>query len=194
MNGIVILVYGEVDVDKFGKLTKLAGKDAVLDFQLARKTGAMTVFGPKELTDRLSADLAQSETVSARLLGKHQGAVSQAAANWLVNGERGSSSNAIIGHILGITDDDDDDNKDAHPWDVDDMRRCRLLLEQVPELVPRMPMMRTVSKTWAGLVDSWGEICAVMDVESPEWRNKKGSAPGAYLMMRRVIDAAGGQS
>jgi hypothetical protein len=74
--------------------------------------------------------------------------------------------------------------------DPDDLRRCRLLLEQVPELTPRLGEMATVSRVWEVLVARWDEICATMDGECPDWRTSNGSAPGTFSMMEECVDAA----
>jgi hypothetical protein len=94
--------------------------------------------------------------------------VSPTVREWLLNGERGISSEAILTHLTGLpilrwT-------SMSPPSDAHDVRRCRLLLEAVPELVPNFDRMREVNKYWAAVVDAWPDICLAMDLEWPQWR------------------------
>ncbi len=81
------------------------------------------------------------------------------AIDWLRNGERGVSSEAIFQHMTGVP---------VGAWslwppaDTSDMRRCRLLLAAVPEFRERLHEMAELPR-WKTLVDRWDEICALMD-------------------------------
>ena len=113
--------------------------------------------------------------------------LSPEAVEWLANGQRGISSNAIFTHLTGV---------DAmgrwtfpgsnHPSDPDDLHRCRLLLERCPELRAELPRMATRSKVWARLVAEWDALCAMLDEEAPEWRQGRGSAPRTYARMNEI--------
>lgn len=75
-----------------------------------------------------------------------------------------------------------------HPYDPADFRRCRLLLEAVPELQPLLPNMAKESPAWAGLVKAWADICSTMDSETPNWRSPKGErAPLTYQLIKTAI-------
>jgi len=106
---------------------------------------------------------------------------------WLAGGRRGVSSNTMVQHLTGLkalrnwTPD--------HPHDPDDLSRCRLLLEEVPDLLTDFASMATCSGAWAELVAHWQELCDCMDDESPKWRDGQGSAPRTYLRMKELIDA-----
>jgi len=108
------------------------------------------------------------------------------ASDWLRTGERGISSEAIFSHLTGIP-------VCGHwglrpPADPDDLRRCRLLLEAVPAFAAELHRMAEVSEEWAALVERWDKICATMDREVPEWRERRGSAPETYAIMRAAVN------
>lgn len=107
---------------------------------------------------------------------------------WLANGQRGISSNTIFTTLTGINA-LGDWHKD-HPYDPADLKRCRLLLEQCPQLKNSFYEMEKVSKEWAFLVAHWDELCKTMDEEYPNWRNSKGSAPNTYRMMKEILRKA----
>ncbi len=109
-------------------------------------------------------------------------AISDALNHWLGNGERGTSSESIVQHLTGILV--------ARRWgicapcDPDDLRRCRLLLEAVPELAPRFGEMASASGVWAELVEIWDDLCATMDREAPAWRTHGGNCSKTFRMMQ----------
>lgn len=106
---------------------------------------------------------------------------------WLAGGRRGTSSNTMVQHLTGLNC--LRDWRPDHPHDPDDMTRCRLLLEDVPELQSEFPRMATCSGPWAELVSHWQELCNLMDEESPRWRERLGAAPRTYARMRSLIEA-----
>ena len=99
---------------------------------------------------------------------------------WLIQGERGLSTMAMVGHIAGHGGCGTD-----HPLDPGDFRRCRLLVEQVPQIGLGLDRMATCSPVWARIVDAWDELCDLMDAEAPEWRRGDGSAPRTYALLKR---------
>jgi len=114
--------------------------------------------------------------------------ISQAAIQWLANGERGVSSNTIFTHMTGI----EATNGWGHdvPHDPADLRRCRLLLERCPEFMPQFrEHMGKASPKWAALVARWDELCAVMDEETPQWRNPPHGARSTktYDLLKQII-------
>jgi hypothetical protein len=113
--------------------------------------------------------------------------ISENAIRWLANGERCASSETIFTHLTGI-DALNDWHKD-HPYDPAVLRRCRLLLEQCPELMIEFPRMAQVSAVWRKLVHHWAELCGLMDEEIPEWRKPPhgSSAPRLYARMKEII-------
>lgn len=176
-----------MDVDTFSKVANVCGKDAVMDTDVARMAGANFAGGHPaalaELRARLAAGALQFERAA-------NPGLSPEAAAWLAGGERGVSSNTIFEHLTGISAVGKWGG--GYPHDPDDFRRCRLLLERVPELVPLLPRMAEVSPVWAALVAGWDILCATMDAESPNWRaGRGGSAPKTYAMMKKIIKEAG---
>lgn len=117
-----------------------------------------------ELRMRLEAGALQAAA-------KQNPGLSDAATRWLADGERGISSNTIFTHLTGI--DALQGSTKSLPWDFADVRRCRLLLEQVPELMPIFPKMAEVSDAWGNLVAKWDAICQSMDKETPSWRDHR---------------------
>jgi hypothetical protein len=109
--------------------------------------------------------------------------ISAAAIQWLANGERGLSSETIFETLTGMHCKDHRwSGFNDYPHDPDDLRRCVLLLERVPEFIPRLREMRAVSPTWARLVDAWDELTALLKAEAPS-----GTAPKCYARMQEVI-------
>jgi hypothetical protein len=102
------------------------------------------------------------------------------AVDWLQNGERGISSDTIFERMTGL-----DVGTEWHdvPYDPADLRRCRLLLETVPEFHARIGEMRTVSAAWSRLTDRWVALCSLMDEETPNWRDGEGDASKVYAAM-----------
>lgn len=185
--GLVFLGFGPMGVDMFNKVANVCGKDAVMDTDVARMAGANFAGGHPaalaELRARLEAGALQSERAA-------NPGLSPEATAWLADGERGVSSNTMFEYLTGISAVGKWGG--SHPRDPGDFRRCRLLLERVPELVPLLPRMAEVSPVWAALVAGWDSLCATMDAECPYWRTGRGgSAPKTYEMMRAIRKEAG---
>lgn len=180
--GTVVLGFGPQPIDWITKASKLCGKNAVMDTNVARMAGATMAAGTPPALDALRKQLEAGALQAAKQANP---GLSEAAARWLAHGERGVSSNTLFTHLTGI-DALRDWHKD-HPYDPADLRRCRLLLEQVPELVPLFHKMSEVSKEWAALVKNWDTICATMDEEAPNWRTKGERAAKTYELIKQAI-------
>ena len=165
--GTVVLGYGPQQMDWLSKASKLCGKDAVMDQDLARMAGATFAAGDQRALARLRQRIIPGAIQAEQ--ARHPN-ISIDAVRWLAVGERGVSSNSIFSHLTGIDALSGSGLMD-HPYDVGDFRRCRLLLEQVPELFQEFEQMSGVSPQWAALVEAWPAICAAMDEELPEWRH-----------------------
>ena len=180
--GFLILHYGPMQPDAMSQAAKLLGDGAVLDTDAARMAGAAFAFGDlvhlDELKTRLNAGV--RDEIALRYPD-----LSRDAAAWLVNGERGMSSEAIFTKLTGISL--RDGSATGHPHDPDDLRRCRMLLISVYEFEGRIGEMAEVSKPWAALVARWDELCATMDAEAPNWWVRGGSAPKTYALMRDIL-------
>lgn len=108
--------------------------------------------------------------------------LSEDAQKWLAMGQRGISSETIFSHLSGLKIND----RESTPADPDDLKRCRLLLKEVPEFVPLFPKMAEVSYQWKMLVERWDELCALFDSECPEWWHGRWNAPKTYRMMKDI--------
>lgn len=181
--GVVVLGYGPQAMDWLSKAAKLCGKTAIVDPDVARMAGANMAAGDPAALQALR------KLLEAGALEAEQAAnpgMTPAAVKWLAHGERGVSSNAIFTYLTGV--DASRDSGLGHPHDPADFRRCRLLLEQVPELQQRLPGMSGASTAWANLVAKWGDICNAMDAEIPYWRDARGgTAPQTYALIRAAV-------
>ncbi len=186
-DGVVVFSFGPAPIDFLSSASALCGKDAVLDTDVARMAGASFAVGSPAALAALKAKLEDGALTAERAANP---GLSPEAAAWLAGGERGVSSNTIFEHLTGISAVGKWGG--GYPRDPDDFRRCRLLLERVPELVPLLPRMAEVSPVWAALVARWDELCSTMDAECPYWRTGRGgSAPKTYEMMRAIREEAG---
>ena len=104
--------------------------------------------------------------------------------NWMMTGRVGLSSKAMAAHLCDAPCDG------SYPHDPDDLNRCLLFLEAVPEARAELPRMATVNKTWAALVARWSEIEAAFVAEVGRDWCKAQHAPNTYRLMHEVIDTA----
>lgn len=190
--GVVVLGYGPQPIDFFKHVTKACGKDAVVDPDVARMAGANLAGGTPDalaaLRKRLEAGSLQ--VVRAETIG----VLSPEAQRWLACGERGSSSEALFTRLSGVncTSGAFYGRADAnHPYDPDDFRRCRLMLEACPELAANLRDAAGMSHQWAALVADWENICTTMDGETPGWRSPHGNAQFAHKTYQLIQQAIG---
>jgi len=109
--------------------------------------------------------------------------VAERAQAWILNGRVGMSAKAIYCHMTGNADKD----RWNHPHDPDDLNRCLLLLDLIPEWKERMPEMKSRSPAWAGLAANWAEISQTfVDEAGMDWCKAK-SAPKTYALMEQAI-------
>jgi hypothetical protein len=112
-----------------------------------------------------------------------ESSIADRAQAWLLNGRVGMSAKAIYCHMTGNTDKD----RWNHPHDPDDLNRCLILLDLIPEWRPRMLEMKDRSPAWAGLAEKWDEISATfIDEAGLDWC-KAQSAPRTYDLMKAAI-------
>lgn len=166
-----IIVTGPVPISEMISIMGRCGDDGLVDPGLGKVYGASMVIGTKENLDTLRNDPRTAQLAHNKALAE-AGSVplSAAAQHWLEHGERGNSSETMFSRFTGVDLTDDP----SHPYDGDDFRRCRLLLEAVPEFQAKLSMMKVVSTQWHSLVDSWQELCDLMDGEAPNWRQSEG--------------------
>lgn len=102
-----------------------------------------------------------------------------AIRTWLAEGERGLSSETIVGHLCGFPL----VQHQHEPLDPDDLRRCIDLLDACPELRPHLWRMASLSPQWKRLVESWEELERTfreeLMAEKPTGRT--------YALMKRLL-------
>lgn len=86
---------------------------------------------------------------------------SEKADWWLENGERGASSNTMFqflsGRDIGLK------RMYAHPHDVDDFKRCYLLIKTIPEWKSLLNRLAPISPVWKKLVDNWERLSDMLE-------------------------------
>ncbi len=100
--------------------------------------------------------------------------------NWFGTGRVGSSSKAMAIASIGSN------NDGSHPYDPDDLNRCLLLLEAVPEIRQHMDKLAAINETWGKLIGRWDEVeqCFIDEV-GLSW-TKGRSAPKTYKLMKDI--------
>lgn len=179
------IVIGSLPITEMVALMQSGGEDDELDPGLAKIYGACMVTGSRAALDALKAS-DRTKALASEKAERESGdsGISEAAKRWLENGERGLSSETMFTRFTGI---ELDGNRDA-PMDGDDFRRCRLLLDQVPEFQAKLHLMKDVSKEWHGLVDCWQDLCDVMDDEAPDWRKREGTSRRLNAKMKEFLE------
>jgi len=84
---------------------------------------------------------------------------------WRLDGEVGQSAAAIADTMLGH--EVPPGGELPHPRDIDDFRRCVLLLERIPSFRERLSRMR-ISPAWDALVDAWSDIEAALRADTSD--------------------------
>ena len=117
--------------------------------------------------------------------------------DWLLTGERGLSSEAIVKVVLGIPFDMWGNNV---PLDAGDFRRCALLFQAVPTLRPLLDTVVAESDpAWALLAENWDLLTEIFIAAipnyltpNPDWnkRNKALSEAG-YNKIQALLKEGG---
>ena len=108
---------------------------------------------------------------------------------WYCTGERGLSSEAIArtaaGHPLG-------NGKDRRvPYDAADLRRCLLLLREVPEAFEHGVLVLAAKyDNWAVLASNWTQLERTLIGEIGQELNLRVKTPRTYKLMRSLLDEA----
>jgi hypothetical protein len=130
---------------------------------------------------------------NAALLGKYvaSDATYTDYRDWLLRGESGVSSMAILYAITGIGPDAGGLNKFHYsisdvPHDPDDFRRCYLLLKAFPELREQLPKVADKFPAWRKLVANWDDIEELLTSEIGDIATGKGNAPKTYALMQEL--------
>lgn len=162
------LVYGEIPIDDLMNLFSRFSDKAVIDQTLARIAGANLAVGEPADTQALREKPAPEAIAKIVSAYGHLG-LSEAALQWLATGEQGNSSQVLFFQTTGISPPDlSVDSVTDHPRDVDDFRRCLLLMETVPEVRENLEIMCSVSPTWDRIVDAWSALTQHLHAEEFE--------------------------
>lgn len=121
--------------------------------------------------------MGEGRTVSEDLETRIEGSEQDRLRNWKEQGERGLSSDAIAAHMTGASPAVFD-----APRDLDDVRRCVLLLGHLPEWRPRMAEMARHPQ-WAAIAPRWDLIERTYLEESPNLDSK---APRAAALLEEA--------
>lgn len=99
---------------------------------------------------------------------------------WFCTGKVGLSSKAMVCAVIGLPCDGD------YPRDPDDLNRCLLLLEMVPEVRRSFHKIAAINDQWRRLIARWNEVeqCFVDEV-GLGW-SKGISAPRTYDLMQQI--------
>lgn len=104
---------------------------------------------------------------------------------WAANGEHGTSSKTMFRYLSGnggAMIPRGRYERDDHPYDPSDFRRCHLLLEAVPQWRAKLHHMKAVSTVWARLVDNWGKLTEMLKEQMITNRPN-----GMYELMQSLI-------
>ena len=117
-----------------------------------------------------------------------QKSVTERLLEWYCTGETGISSMAIANKVAGYPS---SRWGDCSPSDAWDLRRCMLLLKQVPEAFERgVLVLATESKEWEVLASSWPQLEKTLVSELGEDLSAKKDTPRTYKLMRSLLDTA----
>jgi len=189
------LITGSVPVSQLTALISAAGKGAVLSDNLARLAGVQLAWGQPADVDALE-DKLRAEKLAGLIAEEgrsSKGGLSLAARRWLAVGEQGLSSCSIFWKLTGVRPDYLRQEREfCHPRDSGDLRRCLLLLDQVPELQGRIGEMAGCSPEWTALAAHWNDLCATMEAEAPDWKQPGpgGGAAETYRKMQEILRQA----
>ncbi|MGJ7509221.1 hypothetical protein [Variovorax sp. GT1P44] len=174
---------------EFLNLMRQARDSEVLHAGVARMLGATAIIGAPEALARIRRQETPAAIERLRLqLGRAALRLDLQALRWLAAGEQGPASLALFVLLTGVRPPHCHGRIRDLPRDANAFRRCRLLIEQVPSLRRALPVLaqRTADPgvaEWAAIAEAWGDLCAQMDHEAPDWRNGPVKAKGVTAML-----------
>jgi len=184
--GTVVLGFGPQPMDWIAKAAKVCGKDAVVDPDVARMAGANLAAGNPSALALLRARL-EAGALDAVRKKYPQTKLMHGSAEWIAYGERGTSSEALFSHLTSIHIVHPRDRA-AHPRDPDDLRRCMLMMDAVPQVIHSSAIVSELSPEWARLMARWAELRIAFETECPNWRTGPWKAPKTYALMKEILN------
>jgi len=107
--------------------------------------------------------------------------IQEKVLQWIATGRVGASSKTMAMTACGLPSDKD------YPLDPDDLNRCLLMLQAVPEVRDHFDEIAALSPVWERLIERWAEIeASFLEEVGLDW-SKANSAPKTYKMMQDAI-------
>ena len=153
---------------------------------LASRMGVSFVIGEPDDIERLrQCNLPVSpERISDSEEAKKAG-LPAGVVDWLLNGERGRSSDAMCKAFFGIPTSASND----HPLDPSDLRRCLQFLESVDDKeMWRFDVLHDLSLEWYSFCCYWPQLVTTFKEECAKTSDKK--TPKTYELMKHAIAMA----
>src|SRR4051794_33065117 len=100
---------------------------------------------------------------------------------WLVEGERGLSSETMAAVALGLAP-----KRPSFPLDPSDLNRCIKLVDAAPEVKRAFPRIAALSPQWVAVIGNWDLLrTSFVDEAGYDW-SKARSAPETYKLMKNL--------
>lgn len=183
------IIYGEVPILELSRLMSGQTDTTVIASHLAQMLGAMIAWGEASDVDALTETVRQ-ERLRQVPVTTQASTLSHDARRWLAVGEQGLSSSSIFWRLTGFKPDYLRDKSGyPHPHDVGDLRRCLLLLNEVPEFAGRIGEMAGCSAEWDRLVANWGVLVDQFMSEIGDlMRPKQNTLYETHALLRSILD------
>lgn len=157
------VVTGSIPLGDVAMLNHGFSERALMDMDVADQIGAVLVIGePEDLAVLRSMHLPVSEKRYHDHGDAKRAGLPGHVLDWLLNGHRGLSSNAMCKRFFGAPA----DAGTSHPRDGSDFKRCLDFLDAT-QSHHKVGMMSCVSPEWELLVKRWADIKQLFDEEAP---------------------------
>jgi len=156
---------------------EICGK--IFDTEDAHKRWAVET---KRISDMLPAVYGSVTPIDMWNTRQPEQAIAEKVLNWFANSRVGLSSKTMAMVACGIIPDEV-----HHPYDPDDLSRCIVLLDMVPEVRNHFDAISDLNNKWASLIQHWDEIeSAYREEDAFGWSRVKRPSK-TYTMMRNVL-------
>lgn len=178
----VKLVFGSIPVKDMYSIIASCPEGSVASITAAKMADASFAFGLESDCLKFQERIYPERLIKTQTLYPN---LSTQAQHWIASSKGGLSSFAIFFKATGISL--SNGNNNSYPCDSADFKRCRILLETVPETKCTLKEMASVSKVWANLVKHWFVVCNSMDNENTNWRLSSIDAPNTSKLIQNII-------
>lgn len=148
------VIWGSIPLEDMISLSIKEPSEVIMSTDLPSKMGASFVFGTRENLEALAKDpdlpicpVRLEEAERARKKG-----LPESFVDWLVDGDRGMSSNAIAQKVTGVITSRE---YIAHPLDTSDFGRC---LGVIDALISDSMSEKDIVKQMVGLTPTWTRL------------------------------------